>query len=190
MGWVMVASAGISSAFGIATFACTTGAPRLNSFVTFPNPFGKHFSTHGLWATKRALLLFFYRSFSSSHSRGKKWIKNCYIHMKFRFVCKHFTYVTVTNRIFSSSWSFSGGNMNSSLAFFGPHFALHYLIWMFGKGVKNELLIRDEQWFLPFQCAPLGPVNFMIKKAGKKKQLALLERNAIQWCIIPNLFSV
>lgn len=67
----------------------------------------------------------------------------------------------------------------------------HYIIWYecSGKGVKNELLIRDEQWFLPFQCAPLGPANFMIKKAGKKKQFALLDRNAIQWCIIPNLFS-
>lgn len=78
------------------------------------------------------LLLFFYRFFSplASTSTNKKWIKNCYIHTKVFFVCKHFTYVSVTNSNFlPCELRRRGGNMNST-RFYSRLFALHYLIWI------------------------------------------------------------
>lgn len=47
--------------------------------------------------------------------------------MKKFFVCKHFTYVSVTNRIFFGELRL-GGNMNSTRFCPVPSFALHYLI--------------------------------------------------------------
>jgi hypothetical protein len=100
---------------------------------------------------------------ASTTTSSKKWIKNCCIHMKIFFVCKHFTYVSVTNRNFFLLWALS--REETWICFFPP-FTLH-LFDMNSKNIRNELLIQNHCSFL----SPFGPVNFMIKKAVDREEL-------------------
>ena len=95
------------------------------------------------WATKRGFYSFsiHYSSFFFPHRRvrEKKWIKNCCIHMKIFFVCKHFTYVSVTTRKF----------------FF-------QLFW----GEETWIQEMSYSWLFCCLFSSFGPVNLTIEMAA------------------------
>lgn len=114
------------------------------------------------------------------------------------FVCKHFAYVSVTNRNFFVRASTGRKHEFSSGSLF-LHRLSHYIhvIWIAlsvlrtGKRKQKTWAThtrRDEQWIF----APLGPVSFTMQKNGffslvdGRRRIALLDVkwNCFQWCII------
>lgn len=88
--------------------------------------------------------------------------------MKIFFVCKHFTYVSVTNRIFFWELRGRGGNMNSTPLF--CHLS-HYIIWYEFESKKWATHTKWTMSRLLANAAPFGPVNFMKKSRARKNRI-------------------
>lgn len=179
------------------TFGSTTGASVVkyspNSFVTNSNPFANSFFIRRvMWAAERASFIVFLSAFfvlvdsrsPPTYQRGRKtWIKNCYIHMKIYSLYANISHTSLSQIAFfvsSSGRAMRGGNMNSTYFFSLIVFCI--TLFDMNSKVKNELLIRNEQWvfFLVRERCSIWTSKFYDKKRG----IALLGRNCFQWCII------